>query len=221
MAIAKNGILGGFSGSVGDIVGATWKGITTVRSKSAIEKKPLTQKQKDALQTTKLVLDFWRETNTMYPWIDLTSKELGMTPMNVFQRKYRGNVLASATGVTPFAPFNLVQKVILKYPWFAPLPGETYKEFDGEFTDAIISQYPTHTVDITIFQFRKVGGSAKLYKVWRNLNTRVSDEGAWFDMHYDVQQNDCWLVSIMLKAPSTHAVIGTQQRNSISWRDME
>ena len=219
MAIAKNGILGGFSGSVGDIVGSTWKGITTVRSKSAIEKKPLTQKQKDALQTSKLVLDFWKETNTMYPWVDLTSKEIGMTPMNVFQRKYRSNVLASATGVTPFAPFNLRSMKILKYDWFAPLPGETYKEFDGEFTSELISKYPMHWVDITVIQFRAVGGSAKLYKVWRNLNTRVSNEGTWFDMHYDVQQNDCWLVSIMLKAPETHAVVGTQQRNSISWRD--
>ena len=221
MAIAKNGILGGFSGSVGDVVGATWKGVTTIRSKSAIEKKPLTQKQKDALQTTKLVLDFWKETNTMYPWIDLTSKELGMIPMNVFQRKYRGNVLASATGFTPFAPFNLVPKKILKYDWYAPLPGDTNQEFDGQFTDAIRSQYPTHTVDITILQFRKVGESAKLHKVWRNLNTRVSDEGSWFTIHYDVQQNDCWLVSIMLKAPSTHAVVGTQQRNSMSWEDPE
>jgi hypothetical protein len=221
MAIAKNGILGGFSGSVGDIVGATWKGITTVRSKSAIEKKPLTQKQKDALQTTKLVLDFWRETNTMYPWIDLTSKELGMTPMNVFQRKYRSNVLASATDAAPFMPFNLVQKKILKNDWFAPLPGEISRNFNGEFTDSIISQYPTHTVDITIFQFRKVGGSAKLYKVWRSLNNLVADEGPYFTIRHDVQQNDCWLVSIMLKAPSTHAVVGTQQRNSISWRDPE
>ena len=125
MAIAKNGILGGFSGSVGDIVGSNWKGINTVRSKSAIEKKPLTQKQKDALQTTKLVLDFWKETNTMYPWINLTSNELGMTPMNVFQRKYRGNILATATVPSPFMPFNLVQKKILKYDWFAPLPGYT------------------------------------------------------------------------------------------------
>ena len=219
MAIAKNGILGGFSGSVGDIVGATWKGITTVRSKSAIEKKPLTQKQKDALQTTKLVLDFWKETNTMYPWIDLTSKELGMIPMNVFQRKYRSNVLASATNYTPFPPFNLVPKKILYYDWFGPLPGDTHGEFDGEYTPEIISKYPTHTVDITIFQFRAVGGSAKLYKVWRNLNTRVSDEYTYFDMHCDVQQNDCWLVSIMLRNPTTHAVVGTQQFNRISWED--
>ena len=219
MAIAKNGILGGFSGSVGDVVGATWKGITTVRYKSAIEKKPLTQKQKDALQTTKLVLDFWKETNTMYPWINLTSKELGMIPMNVFQRKYRNNVLASATVAVPFLPFNLVPKKILKYDWFAPLPGETDKEFDGEFTDEIISQHPACTVDITVIQFSKVGKSAKLYKVWRKLNTRVSNGGSWFDMHFDVQQNDCWLVSIMLKAPSTHAVVGTQQRNDISWTD--
>ena len=221
MAIAKNGILGGFSGSVGDIVGSTWKGITTVRSKSAIEKKPLTQKQKDALQTTKLVLDFWKETHMMFPWLDLSSKELGMTPMNVFQRKYRSNVLASATKATPFAPFNLFPKKILKYDWFAPLPGETYDEFDGEFTEEIISQYPTYKVDITVLQFRAVGRSAKLYKVWRKLNTPVSDGGAWFDMNYDVQQNDSWLVSIMLISPISHMAYRTQQRNSISWGDDE
>lgn len=216
MAIAKRGILGGFSGSVGDIVGATWKGVTTIRSKSAIEKKPLTQKQKDALQTTKLVLDFWKETNTMYPWIDLTSKELGMTPMNVFQRRYRGNVLASATSLAPFTPFNHVPTKILAYEWYAPMPGTTYKQFDGEFTDAIISQYPTHTVDITVLQFRAVGGSAKLYKVWRNLNTLVSDDGVWFDMHFDVQRKDQWLVSVMLKSPVSQTVIGTQQRKDFS-----
>lgn len=216
MAIAKNGILGGFSGSVGDIVGATWKGITTIRSKSAIEKKPLTQKQKDALQTTKLVLDFWKETNTMYPWIDLTSKELGMTPMNVFQRRYRGNVLASATSLVPFTPFDHVPTKILAYEWYAPTPGTTYKEFDGEFTEAIISQYPTHTVDITVFQFRRVGGSAKLYKVWRKLNTLVSDDGAWFNMQCDVRQEDQWLVSVMLKSPESQTVIGTQQRKDFS-----
>ena len=221
MAIAKNGILGGFSGSVGDVVGATWKGITTVRSKSAIEKKPLSQKQKDALQTSHLVLDFWKETHTMYPWLDLTSKELGMSPMNVFQRKYRNKVLASATGTTPFAPFDIFPKRLLKYDWFAPEPGDTYKEFDGEFTEEIINQYPMYTVDITVLQFRAVGRSAKLYKVWRKLNTRVNEEGAWFDMHYDVKQNDCWLVSIMLKSPISHAVYRTQQRNSISWRDEE
>lgn len=219
MAIAKNGILGGFSGSVGDVVGATWKGITTVRYKSAIEKKPLTQKQKDALQTTKLVLDFWKETNTMYPWIDLTSKELGMTPMNVFQRKYRGNVLASATSVTPFAPFNLVPKKILVRDWMAPLPGETYKNFDGEFESYFISQYPTCTVDMTVIQFRAVGGSAKLYKVWRKLNIPINDDGFWFETHYDVQQSDCWLVSVMLRHPITHEVLFTQQKNSMSWVD--
>lgn len=219
MAIAKNGILGGFSGSVGDVVGATWKGITTIRYKSAIEKKPLTQKQKDALQTSHLVLDFWKETNTMYPWIDLTSKELGMTPMNVFQRKYRGNVLASATGATPFAPLNLVPKKILVRDWIAPLPGETYKNFDGEFEGYFISQYPTCTVDMTVIQFRAVGGSAKLYKVWRKLNIPINDDGFWFETHYDVRQSDCWLMSVMLRHPITHAVLFTQQKNSMSWVD--
>ena len=50
MAIAKNGILGGFSGSVGDIVGSTWKGITTVRYKSAIEKKRTFAKTKGSIE---------------------------------------------------------------------------------------------------------------------------------------------------------------------------
>jgi len=219
MAIAKNGILGGFSGSVGDIIGATWKGKTTIRSKSAIEKKPLTQKQKDALQTTKLVLDFWKASNTMYPWIDLSSKDLGMTPMNVFQREYRTYVLWTATAYRPFPPFNHNPMDILKYNWFAPLPGYTSDYFDGQFTDAIISQYPTHTVDITVFQFRAVGGSAKLYKVWRSLNNLVADEGPYFEMRFDVQQNDNWCVSVMLKDPIMHAVVGTQQFNHYSWTD--
>ena len=155
----------------------------------------------------------------MYPWIDLTSNELGMTPMNVFQRKYRSDVLASATNWKPFALFNHFPMKILKYDWFAPLPGYTGREFDGEFTAEIISKYPTYTVDITVFQFRAVGGSAKLYKVWRKLNTPVSDEGVWFNMQYDVQQNDNWLVSVMLKRPGIHTVMGTQQRNSYSWVD--
>lgn len=57
--------------------------------------------------------------------------------MNVFQRKYRGNVWQAQHMCHLLRPLILSQK-ILKYDWFKiPLPGETYKEFDGEFTDAI------------------------------------------------------------------------------------
>lgn len=216
MAIAKNGILGGFSGSVGDIIGATWKGKTTIRSKSAIEKKPLTQKQKDALLTSKLVLDFWKESKDMYPWIDLSSKELGMTPMNVFQRKYRTYVLWTAASFRPFPPFNHNPKDILAYEWNAPYPGTSTLTFDGEFSQLMMDNYSTAKVDITIFQFRPIGNSAKLVEVWRKLGTPVSDDGAWFSYSFTAENHDRWCVSVMLKDGKTGEVIGTQQFNGFS-----
>ena len=155
----------------------------------------------------------------MYPWIDLSSKELGMTPMNVFQREYRTYVLWTATAYRPFPPFNHNPIDILAYEWHAPLPGYTSDYFDGEFSPLMMDNYSTAKVDITVFQFRAVGGSAKLYKVWRKLGTPVSDDGAWFDMRIDVQQNDNWCVSVMLKDGSTGEVIGTQQFNDYSWTD--
>lgn len=58
---------------MGDVVGATWKGITTVRSKVS-DRKEATH-AKDALQTIRLA-DFERNKYNV-SLINLTSKELG------------------------------------------------------------------------------------------------------------------------------------------------
>ena len=79
--------------------------------------------------------------------------------------------------------------------------------------------YSTAKVDITIFQFRPIGSSAKLVGVWRELGTPVSSDGAWFDYSFTAKNNDRWCVSVMLKDGRTGEVIGTQQFNDYTWED--
>ena len=45
MGTIKKGIMGGFSGKVGNIVGASWKGIAYIRSLPASVHNPRTEKQ--------------------------------------------------------------------------------------------------------------------------------------------------------------------------------
>ncbi|MDD3723512.1 MAG: DUF6266 family protein, partial [Lutibacter sp.] len=45
MGTIKKGILGGFSGKVGSVVGSTWNGISYMRSLPASVKNPRTEKQ--------------------------------------------------------------------------------------------------------------------------------------------------------------------------------
>ena len=46
MAIAKDGILGGFSGKVGNIVGLTLNGVPIMRAAPKASQKPPTEKQR-------------------------------------------------------------------------------------------------------------------------------------------------------------------------------
>ena len=45
MGIIKKGILGGFSGKVGNVVGASWKGIDYIRSLPSTVRNPRTPRQ--------------------------------------------------------------------------------------------------------------------------------------------------------------------------------
>jgi hypothetical protein len=47
MGTIKKGVLGGFSGKVGSVVGASWKGIDYIRSLPASVKNPRTEGQVD------------------------------------------------------------------------------------------------------------------------------------------------------------------------------
>ena len=54
MGTIKKGVLGGFSGKVGTVVGASWKGIDYIRSLPASVKNPRTEGQ--VTQRTKFCL---------------------------------------------------------------------------------------------------------------------------------------------------------------------
>ena len=217
MAIAKNGILGGFSGSVGDIVGATWNGITTVRSKSAIEKKELSSKQKEALSISKLVLDVYPNVLKYIPQPLLYSKELGMTPMNVFQREQRTAVKNLVYNGVKMPILNMNPKTIIGNTLY-PLDTDDgiYQPF-WEFTSEIQSLYPSKVVDFTALQFRKQNGLYYLYKKFEKLRVPVSDGAIEPTMKYDCIQYDRWFYFFVVRQPTANIPDATQQWSAVSY----
>lgn len=217
MAIAKNGILGGFSGSVGDIVGATWKGVTTIRYKSAIEKKELSLKQKEALSISKLVLDVYPNILKYIPSNLLYSKELGMTPMNVFQRERRSEVknLVYAGTIMPILNFN--PKKIISNTLF-PLDTDTgtYQPY-WEFTDEILSLSGFMRVDFTALQFRKQNGLYYFYKKFEELRVPVSDGAIEPTIKYDCIQDDRWFYFFVVHTSTSNIPLATQQWSAVSY----
>lgn len=71
MAEIAQGILGGVSGKVGTIVGATWRGKNIIRAKPRKTSKPASEKQLDQRQKFKAVANF------LSPLFALTSKYFG------------------------------------------------------------------------------------------------------------------------------------------------
>ena len=217
MAIAKNGILGGFSGSVGDIIGATWKGKTTIRSKSAIEKKPLTQKQKEALSISKLVLDVYPNIQKYVPPHLLYSKELGMTPMNVFQRTQREAVKNLVYSGIKMPLLNINPKLIIYDPLFPIDTGSgTYDPF-WEITDEIQDIYNSKMLDFTALQFRRVSGLYRLYAKFEKLNSPVSRGIIAPVLKYDCQQPDRWYYLFVVHTLGSPVPDAVQQWSDVSY----
>lgn len=217
MAIAKNGILGGFSGSVGDVVGSTWKGITTIRYKSAIEKKELSLKQKEALSISKLVLDVYPNILKYIPPYYLYSKELGMTPMNVFQRERRSEVKNLVYAGTMMPILNLNPKKIVSNTLFPLDTGTgTYQPY-WEFTSEIQGLYGTKKVDFTALQFRKKNGLYELYKKFEELKVPVSDGAIEPTIKYDCIQGDRWFYFFAVRPLTSNIPYTTQQWSAVSY----
>lgn len=217
MAIAKNGILGGFSGSVGDVVGATWKGVTTIRYKSAIEKKELSLKQKEALSVSKLVLDVYPNILKYIPSNLLYSKELGMTPMNVFQRERRSEVknLVYAGTIMPILNFN-PKKIISNTLYPLDTDKGIYQPY-WEFTDEIQSLYGSMRVDFTALQFRKKNGLYYFYKKFEELRVHVSDGAIEPTIKYDCIQEDRWFYFFVVHTSTSNIPLATQQWSAVSY----
>lgn len=158
MAIAKNGILGGFSGSVGDIIGANWKGVNTIRSKSAIPKKTLTAKQKKALEWSHLVLQMWQIWGISTNVFDLKSNKIGDSPMNVFQKKCRPLIMSHLT-----TNAQLVFLIISDYRPYsggygAPFSFDTTYTYYDRFSEELKNDFTGKFYDFVYFQVRMING---------------------------------------------------------------
>lgn len=81
MARYEQGILGPFSGKVGTVVGSTWKGINTMRSKGKTTTKPATIRQQAQRMRFSVATDWL---SPIRSWIDVGYKafHMKMTPMN-------------------------------------------------------------------------------------------------------------------------------------------
>ena len=212
MAIAKNGILGGFSGSVGDIVGANWKGVNTIRQKSAIPKKPLTTKQLNALAWSHFVLQFWKSFETNLSVLDLSSNKVGMSPMNVFQRDYRKEIqfycetktifyFLNKKSIYPYLP-NLGFPLTENNTWTVSEPFETY----------VKNKFGQDALDFTITQMRETGGNWEIVNNWEFFNYPMTNDSLNFTINYNAKLGDIFYYTYKFKNWQNTVILSQTQR---------
>jgi len=108
MARFLKGILGGFEGLVGTVVGSTWRTIDVMKSRSKKSKKAPVQEQIDQRFIFGMVIKFL---TFMKDVIDLgyQSNTSGMTPMNA---ALSYNVQNAVTGISPVFELNYPEVVL-------------------------------------------------------------------------------------------------------------
>jgi hypothetical protein len=97
MGKISQGILGGFSGKVGNVIGATWKGIDYMRIKPAHVKNPKTEKQESQRNKFTTVLNFLQP---MTDFIQVGFKNYAIK-MTQFNSAMSYNLLNAVTGSYP------------------------------------------------------------------------------------------------------------------------
>ena len=107
MGIIKSGILGGFSGKVGAVVGTSWKGKAIMRSQAQSVTNPRTTAQVENRNRFKYVFEFATSilSSIVKPLNDRFAQ--GMSGYNLFCSRNKGLFLADGE----FVPANLVLSV--------------------------------------------------------------------------------------------------------------
>ncbi|MBB6498479.1 DUF6266 family protein [Pedobacter cryoconitis] len=97
MAVIKTGILGGFSGKVGTVIGAKWHDLDVIKAIPKKTSKKATQTQADQRIKFGLVTHFFSDLKDV---IDLgyQSKNKSMSPMNAAVQHHLNNAV---TGISP------------------------------------------------------------------------------------------------------------------------
>lgn len=93
MGTIKKGILGGFSGKVGSVVGSTWKGIAYMRSLPSIVKNPRTEKQMSQRSKFALTVQFLKP---IHPYLRVGFRGFtgGQTAFNAAMSYHLGNAVS-------------------------------------------------------------------------------------------------------------------------------
>lgn len=110
------GILGPFSGLVGTVVGANWKGISVMRSRTTKSNKPATENQMKQRTAFTLITEFLNPLRDLIN-IGFQAYQKGMTPYNA---AFKVNIEKAITGVYPALAINYPQVVIGKGRLLAP-----------------------------------------------------------------------------------------------------
>lgn len=97
MGIINKGILGGFSGNVGPVVGSTWKGITYMKSLPSKKSKTSSVKQIEQQLKFSLVVHFLQ---TMTALLEITFRNYA-NEMTAFNAAFAYNILNAVTGNSP------------------------------------------------------------------------------------------------------------------------
>jgi len=104
------GILGGFTGLVGTVVGSNWRGLDTMRSRPKKSNKPATVLQLTQRMSFDIMVGFVGEIKDLIQ-VGFQSHTNGMTPYNAAMK---ANLLEGITGVYPSLSINYPEIVISK-----------------------------------------------------------------------------------------------------------
>ncbi|MGY3055233.1 hypothetical protein ACVWYG_003448 [Pedobacter sp. UYEF25] len=135
MAIYKKGILGVFSGKVGTVIGASWKGIDYMRSLPKASRKTASTKQQDQRLKFALVTNFFGPVKYLITTGYQTAKG-NFTPMNnAVSYHLREAVIGVSPDFTIDFPKVVFSKGELLSPWNAVAAATVAGKVDFSWTD--------------------------------------------------------------------------------------
>ena len=130
MGTIKQGILGGFSGKVGTVVGGNWKGIDYMRSKASKVSNPNSKAQKDQRSKFSLILSFLQP---ITEFVKVGFKDYAIK-MTAFNSAMSYNVKNAITGVYPDYSIDFSQALVSRGSLAGALNPEAASAAAGEVT---------------------------------------------------------------------------------------
>ena len=117
MGTIKQGILGGFSGKVGTVVGSTWKSVHYMRALAVSFSDPRTEKQKNQRSKFTAAVNF---TKAMAPFLRFGYKEFSgqQSAFNVKVKSFASYLLAQANNNPPAFTSQLLNSGKFQYLFY-------------------------------------------------------------------------------------------------------